>query len=67
MPDLTDEEYDALDDYYTENPPKVDPAKQGGFFIRQRELLDVLDRVSADYIMTRAISTNKMPAQIMML
>jgi hypothetical protein len=64
MPDLTDEEYDALDEYYTKNPPKVDPAKKGGFFTRQRELLDVLDRVSADYIMTRAISTNKMPAQI---
>jgi hypothetical protein len=64
MPDLTDEEYDALDEYYTQNPPKVDPAKKGGFFTRQRELLDVLDRVSADYIMTRAISTNKMPAQI---
>jgi hypothetical protein len=64
MPDLTDEEYDALDEYYTKNPPKVDPAKKGGFFTRQRELLDVLDRVSSDYIMTRAISTNKMPAQI---
>jgi hypothetical protein len=64
MPDLTDEEYDALDEYYTKNPPKVDPAKRGGFFTRQRELLDVLDRVSADYIMTRAVSTNKMPAQI---
>jgi hypothetical protein len=64
MPDLTDEEYDALDEYYTQNPPKVDPAKKGGFFTRQRELLDVLDRVSADYIMTRALSTNKMPVQI---
>jgi hypothetical protein len=64
MPDLTDEEYDVLDEYYTKNPPKVDPAKKGGFFTRQRELLDVLDRVSADYIMTRAISTNKMPSQI---
>jgi hypothetical protein len=37
MPDLTDEEYDALDEYYTKNPPKVDPAKKGGFFTRQRE------------------------------
>jgi hypothetical protein len=40
MPDLTDEEYDALDEYYTKNPPKVDPAKRGGFFTRQRELLE---------------------------
>jgi hypothetical protein len=64
MPDLTDEEYDALDEYYTKNPPKVDPAKKGGFFTRQRELLDVLDKVSADYILTRAEAAHKLPAQI---
>ncbi|GHU49004.1 hypothetical protein FACS1894200_07040 [Spirochaetia bacterium] len=40
--DMTDEEYDALDEYYTKNPPKVDPAQKGGIFTRQRELLDVL-------------------------
>ena len=62
--DMTDEEYDALDEYYTKNPPKVDPTKKGGIFTRQRELLDVLDGVSADYIMNRALFTNKLPAQI---
>jgi hypothetical protein len=61
---MTEEEADALDEYYTKNPPKVDPAKKGGFFTRQRELLDVLDKVSADYIMSRSISTHKMPSQI---
>jgi len=36
MADLTDEEYDALDEYYTQNPPKVDPTKNGtGFFSRR--------------------------------
>jgi hypothetical protein len=64
MPDLTDEEYDALDEYYTKNPPRVDPSKKGGYFTRQRELLNVLDRFSANYIMTRAEATCKMPAQI---
>ena len=61
---MTEEEADALDEYYTKNPPKVDPSKKGGFFTRQRELLDILDGVSADYIISRSISTNKMPAQI---
>ena len=28
---MTDEEADALDEYYTKNPPKVDPSKNGGF------------------------------------
>ena len=64
MRDYTNQEYDALDEYYTKNPPKVDPAKKGGMFTRQRELLDVLDTVSADYIMTRAMAANKMPTQI---
>jgi hypothetical protein len=64
MPDMTDEEYDALDEYYTKNPPKVDPAKRGGMFTRQRELLDSLDQVAADYIRARAEADHKLPIQI---
>jgi len=64
MARMTEEEADALDEYYTKNPPKVDPSKKGGIFTRQRELLNILDDVSADYIMSRSISTKKMPAQI---
>ena len=64
MARMTEEEADYWDDYYTKNPPKVDPAKKGGYFSRQRELLSVLDRVSADYIINRSLSTDKMPAQI---
>ena len=64
MPDMTDEEYDALDEYYTKNPPKVDPAKRGGMFTRQRELLESLDQVAADYIRTRAEADHKRPMQI---
>ena len=64
MARMTEEEAAYWDDYYTKNPPKVDPAKKGGCFTRQRELLSVLDRVSADYIINRSLSTDKMPAQI---
>jgi len=36
MADLTEEEYDALDEYYTKNPPQIDPTKKGtGFFTRR--------------------------------
>jgi hypothetical protein len=31
MKEMTDEEAEYWDDYYTKNPPKVDPAKNGGF------------------------------------
>ena len=64
MARMTEEEADALDEYYAKNPPKVDPSKKGGIFTRQRELLDILDGVSVDYIMSHSISTNKMPVQI---
>jgi len=64
MARMTEEEAEALDEYYTKNPPKVDVSKKGGIFTRQRELLDLLDDVSADYIMSRSISTKKMPVQI---
>ena len=61
---MTEEEADYWDDYYTKNPPKIDPAKKGGLFTRQRELLDILDPVTADYILSRSLSTNKLPAEI---
>ncbi len=64
MARMTEEEANALDEFYTKNPPKVDTARKGGYFTRQRELLDVLDDVAADYILTHSISSNKMPAQI---
>ena len=64
MAKMTEEEADYWDEYYTKNPPKIDPSKRGGFFTRQRDLLDVLDRVSAEYIMSCSISSNKMPSQI---
>jgi hypothetical protein len=64
MKEMTDEEADYWDEIFTRNPPKVDPAKKGGYFTRQRELLNVLDKVAADYILTRAEATSQTPAQI---
>ena len=31
MPDYTDEEYDALDEHYTKNPPKLSGNGKSGF------------------------------------
>jgi hypothetical protein len=38
---------------------------EAGVFTRQRNLIDALDRISADYIMIRATAANKMPLQIL--
>jgi hypothetical protein len=48
MKEMTDEEADYWDDFFTKNPPKVDPAKKGGYFTRKRELLNVPDKAVAD-------------------
>jgi len=63
MKDLTDEEYDALDDYYTANPPDVDPSKNGGFAAKPFRMVAV-DSPAADWIMARALATNRTTGDI---
>ncbi|MDR0456487.1 MAG: hypothetical protein LBH20_07390 [Treponema sp.] len=63
MADMTDEEYDALDERWTQTTPRVNFARPG-VFARQRTLLEVLDKVTANYIMARAEATRQTPAQI---
>ena len=64
MARMTEEEADALDEEIT-NADITLKKGEGGIFMRQRELIDALDRASADYIMTRAMASNKMPLQIL--
>jgi hypothetical protein len=67
MAEMTEEEYDALDEYYTKNPPKVDPSKNGTGFFTQRKTLGrtiTVDTLSADYLTTKAIAVHKTPAEI---
>jgi hypothetical protein len=63
MKEMTDEEADALDEYYTKNPPKVDPRKNGGFAKISFRMV-ALDQLSEDYLLTKAIATHKTPSEI---
>jgi len=63
MPDMTDEEADALDKYFTKNLPKCDPNK-GGITTRQGFRMIAIDRFSEDYLMTMALATKKTPSEI---
>ena len=56
---MTDEEAFALDEYYTKNPPKVDPSKA-----RIRIPLVRLYNASAEYLAKEAKATNKKPEKI---
>jgi len=58
MTDMTEEEADALDEYFTKNLPKTNPSK-GGITTRQGFRMVALDRVSEDYLLTMALATQK--------
>ena len=65
MPRMTEEEAKYWDDYYTKNPPVPGP-NGTGFFTQKRKSAHSLtiDSVSASWLMTKAISAHKTPADI---
>ena len=69
MPDLTEEEYDALDEKWTKNPPKPGPNGTGFFAQRKMETTQAartitVDSFTADYLLTKAKAARKTPADI---
>ena len=67
MPDLTDEEYDALDEYYTKNPPKLSGDGKSGFFAKHTEkgnTLIFVDDLSANWLRIKAEANNTTPEAI---
>jgi hypothetical protein len=63
--DLTDEEYDRLDEKWTKTTPKVGPNGSGFFSQRKAAARTVtIDDFSADYLMVKAMDTHKTPAEI---
>jgi len=70
MPDLTEEEYNALDEKWTKNPPKPGPNGTGFFAQRKKELAIksarsiTVDSFTADYLLARANAAQKTPADI---
>ena len=59
MERMTEEEAFALDEYYTKNPPKVDPSKA-----RIRIPMVRVDGVTAEYLAKEAKASNKKPEEI---
>jgi len=61
--DMTDEEYDALDEELTRTVPKLGPNGTG--WLEQRELrLLGFSNLTVNYLMTKAMADHKSPAQI---
>jgi hypothetical protein len=67
MPDYTDEEYDALDELWTKNPPKVSGNGKNGFFARHTAKGDTLifvDDFSAGWLRIKAAADHTTPEAI---
>ena len=60
MKNMTEEEAFALDEYYTNNPPKVDPSKA-----RIRIPMVRVDNVTAEYLAEKAKTSKKKPEEIL--
>ena len=61
--DMTDEEYDALDEELTRTIPKLGPNGTG--FLSQREIrISGLSNITVNYLLTKARAVNKSPVQI---
>jgi len=61
--DMTDEEYDALDEELTRNPPKLGPNGTG--WLTQREMYKFgFSNMTVNYLITKAKAVNKSPVQI---
>ena len=63
MPDMTEEEYDALDELWTKTTPKVGTNGTGSISRRNARLFG-LDDFSMDYLITKSIADHKAPADI---
>ncbi|MDR0550658.1 MAG: hypothetical protein LBG72_01425 [Spirochaetaceae bacterium] len=63
MPDLTDEEYDALDEYFTKNDIMPDISSPG-FFARKYGMTVRLDPETTRIIADRAQAEHTTPAHV---
>ena len=59
MPRMTEEEANALDNFITSNPPRVDPSKA-----RRVTRMVALDDFTIEYIFSQSMATCKTPTEI---
>jgi len=64
MPDLTEEEYDALDEYYTKNPPKVTGDGKSGFFMKHKGNIIIENDTTAASLRVRVDTVHKTPSEL---
>jgi len=63
MRDMTEEEYDALDERLTKNPPEID-VMGVGFFSREGLQVICIDENTAKILNAKAIASRQTPSEI---
>jgi hypothetical protein len=61
---MTDEEYDALDEYWTTHTPKVSGNGKSGIFAKHTGHVIFVDDLSADWLRIKATADNTTPEAI---
>jgi len=64
MPDMTDEEYAALDEYWTEHTPKLSGNGKSGFFAQHTGCVVFIDDLSANWLRIKASNSRTTPEAI---
>jgi len=63
MSDMTEQEAWELDDLLTRTTPEVSATDEGPF-IKHRNMMVILDRLSAQYVTSKMLATKQSPTEI---
>jgi hypothetical protein len=63
MSDMTEQEAWELDDLFTKTTPEIDNAVEGPF-IKNRNMMVLLDQLSAEYLMSKVLHTKQTSTEI---
>ena len=63
MSDMTEQEAWELDELLTKTTPEISPTEEGPF-IKHRNMMVVLDQLSAQYLTAKMLETQQSPTEI---
>jgi hypothetical protein len=64
MPDMTEEEYDALDELWTKTTPKVSGDGKSGLFMKHKGNIIIVNDTTAAYLRARADADHITPSEL---
>ena len=63
MSDMTEQEAWELDELLTKTTPEISPTVEGPF-IKHRNTIVILDKLSSQYLMAKMLATKQSPTEI---